>query len=237
MSGSLKESRKEDRDEEEYADIIKNIVSGAPIRMKKVTYTGYASSIYSVENAVEILDYISEKTDSEDVLPFAIRLVEHGAVVQIAEDNGEIACGELLSTLLNGYEGYNVLVCVSRKVEGCYVSEMIQNFKLRVIKEAAISALDNIFLTFNPKATAREKKEKHVRLVEEKMPTQRLFGPDNYVVSKKVHTLKKEIEKSRVSIDPFNAPNGSEKTKKLKLAHYRGKLIKLSEKLATSKLA
>ena len=232
----MKDSRKEN-DDDEYADIVKNIVSGAPVRMKKVTYTGYASSIYSVENAVEILDYISDKTDSEDVLPFAIRLVENGAVIQIAEDNGEIACGELLSTLLNNYEGYNVLVCVSRKVEGCYVSEMIQNFKLRVIKEAAISALDNIFLSFNPKATAREKKEKHVKLVEEKVPTQRLFGPDNYVVSKKVHTLKREIEKSRVCIDPFNAPNDGERTRKLKMAQYRGKIIKLSEKLATSKLA
>ena len=34
------------------------------------------------------------------------------------------------------------MICVSRHVEGCYVSDMIQELKLRSIKEAAISALD-----------------------------------------------------------------------------------------------
>ena len=56
-----------------FDDIERNIVSGVPVRLKKVVYTGHASSIYSVDNAVEILDFISEKTDSEDVLPFALK--------------------------------------------------------------------------------------------------------------------------------------------------------------------
>ena len=207
--------------------------------MKKVVYTGHASSIYSVDNAVEILDFISEKTDSEDVLPFALRLVENGEVIQIAEDNGEVACGELLSTVLNGYEGYNVLVCVSRQVEGCYVSEMVQHFKLRCVKEAAVSALDSIFLQFNPRAgslsASKEGSHAESKSPERAPPPERKFGPKDYVVSKRVQALKREIEKAQVYIDPFVAPATDATHRKLKRT--RGKLVKLSQKLATAKLA
>jgi hypothetical protein len=191
---------------------------------------------------VEILDYISENTDSEDVLPFAMRLVENGEVIQIAEDNGEVACGELLSNVLNQYEGYNMLVCVSRRVDGCFVSEMIQNFKLRVIKEAAVHALDNIFLQFNPRALSLDSKGEGKAIDDGEQhkdgPTERKFGPRDYVVSKRVTTLKREIEKAKVIIDPFasssTGANHAAQMKKLRAA--KGKLIKLSDKLATSKL-
>jgi hypothetical protein len=85
---------------------------------RKVIYTGHASTIYSVDNAVQILDYIGQKTKSEDVLPFALRLVEGDDLIEIAEDNNEFACGELLAQILDRYEGYNMIVCVSRQVEG-----------------------------------------------------------------------------------------------------------------------
>lgn len=62
--------------------------------------------------------------------------------IEIAEDNNEFACGELLARCLDNYEGYNMIVCVSRNVEGCFVSDSVQHFKLRAVKEAAISALE-----------------------------------------------------------------------------------------------
>jgi hypothetical protein len=37
---------------------------------------GYASTIYSVDQAVQILDFIGQKSKSDDILPFAVRLVE-----------------------------------------------------------------------------------------------------------------------------------------------------------------
>lgn len=37
---------------------------------------GYASTIYSVNQVIEILDYIGQKSKSDDILPFAVRLVE-----------------------------------------------------------------------------------------------------------------------------------------------------------------
>jgi hypothetical protein len=62
--------------------------------------------------------------------------------IEIAEDNNEFACGELLARCLDNYEGYNIVVCVSRYVEGCFVSDSVQHIKLRAVKEAAISALE-----------------------------------------------------------------------------------------------
>jgi hypothetical protein len=62
--------------------------------------------------------------------------------IEIAEDNNEFACGELLARCLDNYEGYNMIVCVSRHVEGCFVSDSVQHLKLRAVKEAAISALE-----------------------------------------------------------------------------------------------
>mmetsp|Transcript_5930 Transcript_5930/g.6050 ORF Transcript_5930/g.6050 Transcript_5930/m.6050 type:complete len:257 (+) Transcript_5930:145-915(+) len=119
-----------------------NIKVGAPIRIRKVVYTGYASTIYSVDQAVQILDFIGQKSKSDDILPFAVRLVEGKEFIEIAEDNNEFACGELLARCLDNYEGYNMVVCVSRHVEGCFVSDSVQHLKLRAVKEAAISALE-----------------------------------------------------------------------------------------------
>jgi hypothetical protein len=41
-----------------------------------ISLLGYASTIYSVDQAVQILDFIGQKSKSDDILPFAVRLVE-----------------------------------------------------------------------------------------------------------------------------------------------------------------
>ena len=91
------------------------------------------------------------------MLQFALRLTEGEEVIQISEDNGEIACGELLGgECLSKYVG-TIFFCVSRKVQGFYVSDMIQGIKLRVVKEAAVRALESIFKHFNAGCKRREK--------------------------------------------------------------------------------
>lgn len=122
-----------------------NTKSGVPVRVRKVIYTGHASTIYSVDSACRILDQIGQRTGSEDILPFALKLVEGDDCIEIAEDNNEFACGEALARCLDKYEGYNIMVCVSRHVEGCYVSDMIQQYKIQAVKEAATSALELLF--------------------------------------------------------------------------------------------
>jgi hypothetical protein len=129
-----------------------NVQSGAPVKLKKITYTGHASPIYSVDQAIEILDYIGSKTNSDDVLPFAIRLVEGGNLIQIAEDNGEVCCGRLLLKSLEKLDGYNVMVCVSRHVAGCYISEMVQAQKLIAVEEAAEKAISNLHDHLKPES-------------------------------------------------------------------------------------
>jgi len=116
----------------------------------KVSYTGHSTTVFSVEQAIDLLDTISAECDSEDCLPFAVTLVENGELISIAEDNGEFGAGELLSGALNSLDGFNALVCVTRKVSGCYVSEMVQSQKLRVIREAAAKSLDVLYQHLRP---------------------------------------------------------------------------------------
>lgn len=119
------------------------IVSAKPVYVRKqFGYIGHAANTFSVEQAVSIIDYIGQKFDSDDCLPFAVSLVEGEELVSIAEDNGEFAAGDILAECLKELEGYNVLVCVTKKVKGCFVTDMVQGQKHRVIKEAADAAIE-----------------------------------------------------------------------------------------------
>jgi hypothetical protein len=118
-----------------------NIKSGSAVRVRKVIYRGHATTIFSVDNTVQILEHIGHCTRSGDILPFALRLVEGDETIEIDEDNNEFAGGATLASCLKEYKGYNIMICVSRHVEGCYVSDMIQDQKLHAMKEAAINAL------------------------------------------------------------------------------------------------
>ena len=57
-------------------------------------------------------------------------------------DNGEFACGDILKNCLTKVEGFNVLICVSRHVDGMFVTDMVQAQKHRAVKEAAAKALE-----------------------------------------------------------------------------------------------
>jgi hypothetical protein len=68
-----------------------DIITGPPVYIrKKVYYTGYATTTYSIEQASSIIDFIGNKTDSEDCLPFAVRLVEGGELISIAEGQSRV---------------------------------------------------------------------------------------------------------------------------------------------------
>ncbi len=128
------------------------IFSGPPVFVRKqVSYTGHATTTYSVEQAITIIDYIGQKYKSDFCLPFAVRLIEGGEMISVAEDNGEFACGELLTNCLKKMEGFNILVCVSRHVDNCYVTDMIQGQKHRAVRDAATKALDLLYASLTAK--------------------------------------------------------------------------------------
>ena len=120
----------------------------------KVSFTGHATTIYSVDQAIEVLDWIGAKMDSEDCLAFAATLVENGELISIAEDNGEFGAGELLSEALNGLDGFNALVCVSRKCTGMFPSDMVQAQKLRCIRAAGVTALELLYDHLKPSSAS-----------------------------------------------------------------------------------
>ena len=79
------------------ASDFSQIITGSPVYIRrKLSYTGHASTVYCVEQALAIVEYIGKKTRSEKSLPYAISLVENGRFVSIIEDNGEFGCGKLL---------------------------------------------------------------------------------------------------------------------------------------------
>ena len=88
----------------------------APVMLKKCSYVGHATAVYSVEHAINILDEIGQMFDSDDVLPFAIRLVEGTELIQLGDDNGEFGASNVITGCFNKLDGYNILVAVSRRV-------------------------------------------------------------------------------------------------------------------------
>ena len=65
---------------------VEDIVEGPRVHVRRqVYYTGYATTTYSVEQASTIIDYIGSKTGCDHCLPFALRLVEGGEMISIAE--------------------------------------------------------------------------------------------------------------------------------------------------------
>ncbi len=125
---------------------LRNVLSSRlysiPKRGGRCEYRCHVSTIYSVEQAIAILDYLSVQTDSEECLPFAIRIVENGELVVIAEDNGEFSIGELLAESLLAVDGYNTLICLSRKVRDCGIHDMCQQQKRIVIKKAVNEGIE-----------------------------------------------------------------------------------------------
>ena len=120
-----------------------NIVQGPPFYVRKqVYYQGWAATTWSIEQATNIIDYIGQKADSEDCLPFAVKLIQNNELISIAEDNGEFGCGNVLSRCLKKLDGFNVLVCVTRRVKGFFVADMVQTQKLHAVKEAGDRALE-----------------------------------------------------------------------------------------------
>jgi len=117
---------------------------GDPIKLRKCEYTGHATTIYSVDHAISVLDEIGELFDSDDCLPFALRLVEGSELIQLADDNGEFGASHVISSCLGKLDGYNILVTVTLKINGCFNPDMVQNRKLPIIRTAALNAIEHL---------------------------------------------------------------------------------------------
>lgn len=160
----------ENNDINEHSFDVNNIISGPPVYVRKKFYfQGHASTCYSLEQAINIIDFIGMVKDSDHCLPFAICLVgkflitrlltyinfylilllffllENGQFISIAEDNGEFSAGEILNNCLKRIEGYNIILCVTQNYSGCFISDSIQNEKRYSIKKAAENVLEILY--------------------------------------------------------------------------------------------
>ncbi|RYH08990.1 hypothetical protein EON65_40515 [archaeon] len=138
-----------------------SILSGPVIRAcPQVSYQGHACTAASVEQATEMIDYISQNFDSEDCAPFAIRLVEAGELLSLQQDNGEFMCASLVGNALKRLDGYNAMLCVTRKIKGCFVDEMVYAQKRGAVKIAAEKAADLLLDTLNAASLAKNSVKK-----------------------------------------------------------------------------
>jgi hypothetical protein len=191
---------------------VSNIISSEKYKLRrKCYYIAHATTIYSVEQAISILDYIGLITNSEDCLPFSLRLVENGELIQIAEDNGEFGIGDLLADSLNDLDGYNLLICVSRKSADCTVHEMYQSQKRIVIKNAAKSAINKLHDHLNINSTKKRSDDDrtimtapHISRMES-----RLVPPKILVNEMKEYQQQQPMSPLTASNTPFHSPKSN----------------------------
>ena len=156
---------------------------------KSVSYRGHAAAVYSIDQAVEFLDFIGIETGSDNYLPFSMSLVDgNGQYVSIAEDNGEFGGGEMLGRALQDLDGFNALVCVSRHVAGVYVAEVAQNMKFKVIQDAATGALSLLYNDLVKKANEKELEETRLEHEKEIQMTRSLVGDTSISIGSEDNT-------------------------------------------------
>lgn len=158
-----------------------------------------------------MLDFIGQSKDSEDCLPFAVHLVEAGETIQIAEDNGEIACGGILmDCLASKLEDYNVLLCVTRKIRDSFVHDMYQLQKPQLVKKAGISAVDVLYKQLSASFDRLEISQRQDQVVNQvqEVPQESTRAQDNGI-NPPVRQLSRQIPQraslpaARVIVDQF----------------------------------
>lgn len=194
-----------------------NILSGPPVYVRKqVYYQGHASVTYSTAQAINIIDYIGKKYDSADCIPFAVKIIENGELISIAEDNGEFSCGVILANSLKKLDGYNVLVAVTRKVKGCFVTDMIQGQKRNFVKLAAEKAIDMLLQhVTNEVERAKAEAEAEARATQSKnnSPTVmrgRLRMPSNSSLHAGSPIASSSMKSPHATVSHTNSPSNKE---------------------------
>lgn len=142
------------------------LIFQSPIyKLYKCEYIAHVCQIFSFEDAKEVMAFISLSYYSAHCSPYAIRLYsnETNEVNEIYEDLGEFNASQILISVLRSYEslyqtyspsnnnnnnnnnenigGISILLMLTRKVYGCFVTDMIQNNKYNAIRVCATKAI------------------------------------------------------------------------------------------------
>lgn len=128
------------------------IITGKKVEFKKLAYTGHIvvfDESSTVDDALRYIKYLGTNFNSTDCIPFALSLLENNELVFLADDNGEFGCSDMLKELLtqqiNVNATYkNIMICVTRYIQGFFVVDMFQEVKLRLIKEAAKAVIEDL---------------------------------------------------------------------------------------------
>lgn len=195
------------------------IFQSTGFRIQKVEYMAHACVVTSFEDAKEVMAHISLGYYSAHCAPYALRLVgESGEISEVYEDLGEFYAGNTLIAVLRSFESLyksvdvSILVMMTRKVSGCFVTDMIQNMKYNAIRTCAVKALTKL----NKKMFQQNKTKERSHHPPHREPETPVAGT---VLSENVVTEKKErrnpLPTPAINFDPdsFGIPPIQHKSK------------------------
>lgn len=115
------------------------IFQSVPLKIQGCEFSSYASNASSIYLAREVIALVHRST-RDDYCPFAFRVIEDGILHEIHEDCGEFYCGKILLQTMQTLGITNLVIIASKKVKGCFVTDMIQQSKLVAVKKSAQAA-------------------------------------------------------------------------------------------------
>mmetsp|Transcript_22432 Transcript_22432/g.32715 ORF Transcript_22432/g.32715 Transcript_22432/m.32715 type:complete len:210 (-) Transcript_22432:72-701(-) len=127
------------------------IYQSTVFQLKKCEYMAHACIVASYEDAKDMIAKISLGYYSAHCSPYALRLDSDNGVEEYNDDMGEFSAGSTLASCLRSFEnlysqvnGANILLVLTRKVSGCFVTDMIQHQKYNAIRTCGHKALNKL---------------------------------------------------------------------------------------------
>jgi hypothetical protein len=192
------------------------IFQSTEFRIQKVEYMAHACLVTGFEDAKEVMAHISLGYYSAHCAPYALRLVEEtGEISEIYEDLGEFYAGNTLMAVIRSFDSLyksvdaSILVMITRKVSGCFVTDMIQNMKYNAIRTCAVKALTKL----NKKMFQQKKPKDRSHRREPESPVAVTVLSENVVTDKKER--RNPLPTPSINFDPdsFGIPPIQQKSK------------------------
>eukprot|EP01041_Mallomonas_annulata_P000945 gene945-1830_t len=194
-----------------------------PHRIYKCEFSGYACEISSASHAQEIIADI-KKIAGRDGNPFAFRVMEDGKLNEVCNDSNEPFCGDLLLKCIQSLQITNAIVFVSRKVYGCFVTDMIQQAKLVAIRKSAKDALSLLMDARDATKDEEEERKNKRKALKFQIPISSPTDPETSPGDHLIHPVKEVFPTKVIKFDATDFDFTLQKPKKIgRPGHYLDK--------------
>ena len=95
----------------------KQIFKSEKLVVKKLEFVAYASSVCSIEQAIEFVNQLEFEQKSVS-FPYAFRINKDESVVEETQDRGELFCGTIIMNVIRNFNLSGIIVAVTRNDRG-----------------------------------------------------------------------------------------------------------------------